>query len=97
MVCGRSPFTESILQNCCVAFVASVAMTREYYKADNTHPFSPSSLPPSARYVLVGGEEVVRNLRALQQAGWWLVWTSNDPDEAVDIYEGEKQHIKKHL
>ena len=79
-------------------------MTREYYKTDHTHPFAPSSppppppsLPPSARYVLVGGEEVVRNLRALQQAGWWLVWTSNDPDEAVDIYEGEKQPIKKHL
>ena len=45
----------------------------------------------------MGGEEVVRNLHALQQAGWWLVWTSNDPDEAVDIYEGEKQPIKKHL
>ena len=22
-----------------------------------------------------------------QRAGWWLVWTSNDPDGAVDIYD----------
>ena len=38
--------------------------------------------------MLVGGEEVAAKLRALQREhGWQLVWTSNDPDSAVDMYD----------
>ena len=41
----------------------------------------------AVKYVLVGGGEVAEYLVSLQKLGWQLVWTSNDPDEAVDIYD----------